>query len=278
MVEAECYAPPLLTNFITHLEQTATSQDVWHLVVALGQTLNLPFIDFIAASNFRDWRKTLFIRTSYDSHWLQGVNEDPDVRKWSYFRSHAMMYQTPLAVGIEYVDEYRHIPHKRVEVLKLAAERGIRAGFSVPLRLHAPPQASLITFSGDLSKRQMTEIIRAHGWTLNVAALMAHERYSHHFAREFTQRNHITDKQLELIELIGAGLQDKIIADKLGISISAVRQRMNALLANTGLRSRSELAALGMFIGLLPHPFNRPEGPQDTLVEMDRGGVRMRRE
>jgi len=277
LVEAECYVPELLQGFITRLEATEHSRDVWRLIVALGRELNLPFIDFIAASNFRDWRKTLFIRTSYDSSWLQGVNDDPDVRRWSYFRSHAMHFLTPIAVGLEFVDEYRQIPKARVAVLKAAAEKGMRSGFSIPLRLYAPPQSALITFSGDLSKRRMIAVIQAHGWTLNTAALMAHQRYAQLFSLEFTERNHITAKQMELIELIGLGLQDKMIADRLGVSVSAVRQRMQTLLANTGLKSRAELAALAMFIGILPHPFNNPVADQETLIEMDTGGVRTRR-
>ena len=131
------------------LERTERSRQVWQLIVALGQELSLPYIDFIAASNFRDWRKTLFIRTSYDSNWLQDVNRDPDLQQWSYFRHHAMHYLTPIAVGIEFLDEYRHIPQARVDVLRRAAEKGIRAGFSIPLRTFAPPQAALMTFGPD---------------------------------------------------------------------------------------------------------------------------------
>lgn len=275
LVEAERYVPDLLQSFITQLETTNHSSQVWALIVDLGQSLNLPHIDYITSSSFRDWRKTLFIRTSYDSSWLQDVNADPELQKWSYFRSHALHYQTPIAIGLEFADEYRHIPEKRVQVLREAAARGIRAGFSIPLRVHAPPQASLITYSGDHSKRDMRAIIKAHGWTLHTAALMGHQRYTQLFSFEFTERNKITRKQMELMELIGLGHQDKVIADKLGISVSAVRQRMQALMARTDMSSRAELAALGMFVGLLPHPLNHPDGHQDTLVEMDPLGPRL---
>ena len=71
------------------------------------------------------------------------------------------------------------------------------------------------------------------------------------------------------------GLQDKAISEQLGISISAVRHRMNALLANTGLGSRAELAALAMSAGILPHPFNRPDTPFETVIDMDNVGPHM---
>ena len=46
---------------------------------------------------------------------------------------------------------------------------------------------------------------------------MGHQRYLAHFAAEFTQRNRISDKQRELLEMIGAGMQDKVIAERLEI-------------------------------------------------------------
>ena len=269
LLQAEQYVPDLMQAFTTALEEAEHSSHVWDLIVSVGQELNLPFVDYIVASSLQNWKKTLFIRTSYDSSWLNSMNDDPEVHKWSYFRSHAMHKLTPVAVGLEFLDEYHKLPDKRVQVLRVAAEHGIKAGFAIPLRQSAPPQAAIITFSGGQSRREMRTLIKAHGWTLNCAALMAHVRYSQLFAAEFTERNQITPKQLELIELIGLGLQDKAISEQLGISISAVRHRMNALLANTGLGSRAELAALAMSAGILPHPFNRPDTPFETVIDMD---------
>lgn len=277
VIEAECHTPDLLRDFLIDLEITGSSLEVWQLVVALGRQLALPSIDFISAASFADWKKTLFIRTSYDSGWLNEINVDPDLHKWSYFRSHAVDHLTPIAVGIEFIDEYRHIPARRVEVLREAGRRGMRAGFSVPLRHNAPPQAALLTWAGDHSRRAMEAIIRSHGWTLHCASVMAHQRYMLHFAQEFTQRNHISTKQHELLEMVGRGLQDKVIAQRLGISVSAVRQRMHLLMQKTRLTNRAELAALAMSIGIVPDPLHRADSAEEeTLVQMDNGGVRRR--
>ena len=270
VVDAEKYTPELLTAFLVEMEHTETSQEVWQALVRMSAGIGLPFVDFIVATNYGNWRKTLFIRTSYDSGWLNDLNKDPELQRWSYFRSHAIHHLTPIVVGLEYIDEYHRIPEKRVKVLRMAAERGIRAGFSIPLRTSAPRQTGLITYSGDYSKREFNAIIKAHGWALNTAALVAHQRYMEHFLAEFPDRNHVTAKQQELLELIGQGLQDKQIADELCISISAVRQRMSKLFEKTGVATRPELAALAMSIGILPDPMNRPGGrPQDIKIDMD---------
>jgi DNA-binding CsgD family transcriptional regulator len=271
LIDAECYTPVLLHRFLADLERTTRSVEVWQLLVALGKHLDLPYVDFICASSFADWKKTLFIRTSYDSTWLNKVNEDPELHKWSYFRSHAMHYLTPIVVGLEFVPEYRPIPNKRVDVLRKAARHGIRAGFSIPLRLSSPPQAAMITFSGDHDKTAFMAILDHHGWTLNTAAVMAHQRYMSHFAAEFSDRNEISDKQRVLLELIGLGHLDKQIASQLQISVSAVRQRMNYLMQKTGLSNRAELAALAMSLGIIPDPLHKPGTPDDaTIVLMDK--------
>ncbi|SMD08594.1 helix-turn-helix transcriptional regulator [Primorskyibacter flagellatus] len=267
--------PDLLQKFLCDLETTTHSTQVWQLIVGLGRDLRLPFVDFFSTSGYTDWKKTLFIRTSYDSRWMQELKLDPDNDRWSYFRSHAMHCLTPITIGLEFVEEYHHIPATRVNLLREAAKRGMRAGFSIPLRQHAPPQSGLLTFAGDHSRREMIAIVKAHGWTLHAAALAGHQRYIYHFAQEFTNRNQITDKQQELLRLIGLGNKDKAIAQKLGISVSAVRQRMNALMQRTGAASRPELAALAMSIGILPDPLHRADdGPFPALIEMDEGGSR----
>ncbi len=259
---SESHTPDRLRDFLLDLERTKHSTDVWKLLVALSKRLKLPFVDFIVATNFQNWRKTLFIRTSYDSKWLNEANKNPEIGQWSYFRSHAIERLTPIAIGIEYVDEYHKLPKERLAVLHKIAKLGMRTGFSIPLRSFAPPQTGLISFGGDFSKKEFNALIKEHGWTLNSAATMAYNRYMTHFLAEFPERMGISEKQCELLELIGLGMQDKSIANELSISISAVRQRMRTLLEKTGVSTRSELAALAMSVGFLPDPLNREQGPR----------------
>lgn len=281
MIAAERHTPKTLHDFLSELEGSRRSVDVWRLLVRLGRMLDLPYIDFISVSSYRDWRKTLFVRTSYDSRWLNELNSDPELQKWSYFRTHGLNCLTPIMTGLEFIDDFHPVPPARRQVLEFAARRGLRSGFSVPLRIHAPPQAGLITFSGNHARRDMLTILRAHGWTLHVAAMAAHQRYVMHFSAEFAERNAISDKQRELLEMLGLGLLDKEIADRLGISVSAVRQRMLNLTEKTGIANRSGLAALAMSMGIVPDPLMREQTEEeevDVLVQMDSGGEARHRE
>ncbi|MEM6729643.1 MAG: LuxR C-terminal-related transcriptional regulator, partial [Pseudomonadota bacterium] len=255
---AEGHTPLLLRRFLADLEDTENTLDVWQLLVALGRDMDTPFIDFITAASWQDWKKTLFIRTSYDSSWLNEINKDPEIGEWSIFRSHAIDHLTPVVFGHEFSDLHPKLPASRRAVLETMAGLGLRAGFAVPLRLHAPPQAGIISFVGDHDRAEFERLIAEHGWTMTMAALVGHQKYMTHFNAEFSERNEITEKQRVLLRLIGSGLQDKHIAHELGISISAVRQRMAALQDKTGLANRTDLAALAMSLGIVPDPLNRP--------------------
>lgn len=274
LLEAEQYTPPLLHDFLSDIEETRHSVEVWNRLVQLGRQLDLPFVDFMTVSTASERQQRLFVRTSYDGRWLNQENEDPEIFEWSYFRSHAAKHLTPILIGFEFIDDYLHLPERRVETLREAARRGMRAGFSVPLRVNAPPQSGIINFLGDHSRRDMQAIAKAHGWTLNVAALIAHQRYMAHFAQEFFERNKISEKQRELLELVGRGLQDKQIAAELGISVSALRQRMHTLMTKTCCRNRAEIAALAMSAGMVPEPHGLQDADADhILVQMDGVGV-----
>ena len=258
LTPAETHTPELLHRFLARLEETENTTDVWHLIVDLGGAMGTPFIDFICASSFQDWRRTLFIRTSYDSAWLNALNRDPEISKWSYFRTHAMQHLTPVMLGYEYLDAFRPLPPKRVAVLQEAARRGLRAGFAVPLRLYAPPQAALVSFIGDYDRASFDALVAEHGWTMNAAAWAGHQRYMTHFVAEFSDRNEISDKQRALLRLVGMGWLDKQISHELGVSVSAIRQRMALLMDKTGCTNRAELAALAMSLGIVVDPMNRP--------------------
>lgn len=272
LLAAEQTTPEPLHTFLRDLEICNSSEAVWKRLVTLSRGLELPAVDYIVACAASSWKRTLFIRTSHDSRWLQEANQDPEVTRWSYFRSHAMDHLTPLMIGLEFVDDNVHMPEARVAVLREAARRGMRAGFSVPLRTHAPPMKGIISFLGDHSRRDMLAITRAHGWTLNVAALTAHQRYIALWSAEFFDRNDISEKQREMLELLGLGYQDKVIADRLDISVSALRQRMQVLMTKAGVHNRAELAALAMSAGLLPDP-QRALDPESLNVSVQIDGV-----
>lgn len=261
---AETFAPKKLSNFLVVLETTQTTDDVWNLVVNLARSLGLPIVDYVYATDFRNWERAQFIRTTVDSKWLDYVRKFPHIRQTSNFRMHGCKHLTPILIGPEYIDQMGDISEDKRRHILLGAKMGLNAGVAFPLRMGEPGQAGTISFGGPQTRAEFDVIAAQHGWTLHAAALAAHTRYTELFKAEFMKRNELTTKQRELITLVGQGLMDKQIAHQLGISFSAVRQRISSVQAKTGAQNRADLAALAMRLGLVSDPMLK--GYSDDLT------------
>lgn len=253
----ETFLPKALLNFLLGLERTRSTEDVWQLVLDLAGSMGLDAVDYVYATDFRNWEKAQFIRTTFDSTWLEHVKRFPHIRHTSNFRMHGCRYLTPVKVGLAYVDRMGPISLEKRRHLELSARMGLEAGLAIPLRMGDPGQAALLAVGGRFDSDSFDQIIDQHGWTLHAAALSAHARYTELFKSEFIDRNELTDKQKELLILVGQGLMDKQIAHHLGISFSAVRQRLAAVQHKTGTLNRADLAALAARAGLVPDPLLR---------------------
>jgi DNA-binding CsgD family transcriptional regulator len=253
----ETFVPADLLDFLLRLECTTTTDEVWALILELADRLGLEAVDYVYATDFRDWEKAQFIRTTFDSAWLDHVRRFPHIRHTSNFRMHGCRYLTPVLIGTAYIDDMGPISEEKRNHLALSAAMGMQAGMAIPLRMGDPGQAALLAFGGRFDKAVFDAIVARHGWTLHAAALSAHARYTELFKTEFINRNELTDKQKELLELVGRGWMDKQIAHHLGISFSAVRQRLAAVQHKTGTQNRADLAALAARVGLVPDPLLR---------------------
>ncbi len=249
----EGFVPTRLRDVLMRLEVATSSDEVWDHLVSLAASLNLPIVDYVYATDYRNWEQAQFIRTTFPQDWAPYADANPYIRRFSNFRTHAVHYLTPVMVGIEYADCYPDLHPEKRRSMEFGAQMGMTAGFAVPLRMTERGQAGVIAFGGRYPRATFDRIVAEHGWTLHAAALSAHERYMEFFKSEFALRK-LTDKQMELLRLVGRGLLDKQIAEDLGITFSAVRQRLAAITRKTGVANRAELAALAMRLGLVPDP------------------------
>lgn len=285
---SEKFIPPLLLDFLLALEATASTDEIWDLILDLATRLGLSVVDYVYATDYRDWEKAQFIRTTFDSTWLDHVRRFPHIRHTSAFRMHGCRFLTPLLIGLAYAGDAGSISEDKARHMRLSAEMGMRAGVAFPLRMGDPGQAALMVFGGAFEREGFDQIVAEHGWTLHAAALSAHARYTELFKSEFIARNHLTDKQRELLTFVGQGWMDKQIAFHLGISFSAVRQRLGAVQQKTGAQNRADLAALAARIGLVPDPLLKVHdddltvflsmGDERTATELRRGRVSLPRE
>lgn len=246
--------PPELLSFLLSLEHATTSEAVWNEMVAFNARLGLTCVDYIYATDFKNWERAQFIRTTFNSEWFEYLKQFPHIRHTSCFRMHAVKYVTPLKYGIAYVDDMGPMSADRRRHLRLSASMGMAAAIAIPLRMGDPGQAGMLGVGGPLTREEFDKIWDEHGWSIHAGMLSAHTRYTELFKAEFVQRNQLTEKHQELIRLVGEGKMDKQIAHELGISHSAVRQRLQTVQERIGVRNRADLAAVAAHLGLVPDP------------------------
>ncbi len=261
----ETFLPERLLAFLLKLERTQSTDAVWELILSLAEELGLPVVDYVYATDFRNWEQAQFIRTTFTSDWLEYVRQFPHIRYTSNFRMHGCRYLTPVKLGQAYFDLMGEISPDKRRHLSLSAKMGLEAGVGFPLRMGDPGHAALLAFGGDYTAAEFDGLLAEHGHTLHAAALSAHTRYTELFKVEFIERNQLTDKQKELLRLVGQGLMDKQIAYQLGVSFSAVRQRLATVQQKTGAQNRADLAALAARVGLTPDPLLKAHSDHLTV-------------
>ena len=77
-----------------------------------------------------------------------------------------------------------------------------------------------------------------------------HEEVSAHLA-DITPLPEFTQRQLEILKALAAGLTDKAIADTFGISVAGVRKHLIAIMSKLGAASRTEAVAIALRRSLL---------------------------
>lgn len=263
---ADHFIPVELQGFLEALESATSTDAVWDTFVALAKKLHLPVVHYEQAADFHNWAQAHFVRTTLDNRWIRTLARQSDARPLLSTRnSGGPCRLTPWSLGPAYAASPARFQSDAPLPHRLAAELGLRAGLAIPLHGGLPGDSAVMIFGGPHARGAFDMLMARHGWALHAAAMSAHARHSRLFRSEFVQRNHLTDKQRELLRMVGTGMMDKQIAHELGISFSAVRQRLAAVQQKTGAQNRAHLAALAMRAGLVSDPMLMEGGETRTI-------------
>ena len=130
------------------------------------------------------------------------------------------------------------LPHTRVIVLT-----SFGTSSEMAKAIHAGAAGAL------LKESPSDELIQAI-LTVMDGKTAIHEEVSAHLA-DITRLPEFTQRQLEILKALAAGLTDKAIADTFGISVAGVRKHLIAIMSKLGATSRTEAVAIALRRSLL---------------------------
>jgi DNA-binding NarL/FixJ family response regulator len=144
--------------------------------------------------------------------------------------------------GIEATRRLRaRLPDVKVLILGPHVEPScVRAAFDAGAWGYLPKTAV-----PDELERAVQEVLAGRFYISPVVARAAIARVARHSALSAASEV-LTPRELGLVRLVGQGLGSKDIACKLGMSVTAIRSRLNKIYDKLGLASRVELARLAV--------------------------------
>lgn len=250
------WMPAPLQRLMKALERMQSPDQVWHGFVGFCSGIGIGSVEYLWATDpcysARD-----AMRSTHEDGWSQTLCSQQDLMAQHPFRRLGAERAAPVVFGAAYFNDPTPEAGAEAGFAALCARHGVQCGLAIPLPgLHGALDA-MIVLGSEAEPEGFERLLSEHGQTLLIAAMHMHNRHMMLLRQERMREYDLTPKQSELLVLVGEGLMDKMISHKLGISVSAVRQRLNAVQAKTGTKSRAELAALAVSAGLCGDPLNR---------------------
>ncbi len=252
---SEATLPAPLFSFLQQLGEAQNSGEVWSNFKSLSKAFGLPSVTYIHSGCPLD------PSIDEENRWhILSTSEDPRTRKLPSMPLLDAFFAAPptravsLTPKLVQMREPQMSDEEYARQSDLLVKLGMPVGLTIPLMSGDAQENAVILVGTPRSEAECNSILERFGCGLHLAAMASHARYCSLYKQEFAERAQLTEKQTELIALVGAGLLDKQIAHQLGISFSAVRQRLAAVQHKTGARNRAHLSAMAMRIGLSPDP------------------------
>lgn len=257
-----------LARFQHDIELMRTTSDTWRLMRGFAESNGMRHVAFSFSSGFPAEKPDVFMLTTLPAEWKRRARFDPGMTEGSYARVHTSRKQTPFVFGKEYASSFPKEHGKFEQMIDLLSEFGVRSAIAFPLRQPTAPRFARMTFGNDMTREDFEAKLKETGLMLNVAAWHFSAHYLRLFREERIALLPLSEKQLEILRMVGEGMLDKQIAHTLGISFSAVRRRLESVMARLDLANRNEVAAEAVRRGVVRDRLFEA-GPEETTVHLE---------
>ncbi len=229
-----------LLDLAQRLEMTSTSESFWHQFEHRMAALGITRFIYLSVSNSGD---DLFVRANIDlSAAIPDGYRDP-------FLEYCCNSYAITRTGIEYSQDYLYLGDQDRALIKLAAEKGFRSGFGIPVRVKGSARFGGFNLGTDLSKSAFEEQFDQYEAAFQTFCMVAHRKIEELMAQptqtttseELTQ---LSKREREVFLLFANGKTRAQCAQTLGISAHTVSTHLKNSYEKLGISNKVEAARL----------------------------------
>ncbi|TNF19058.1 MAG: hypothetical protein EP318_16475 [Rhodobacteraceae bacterium] len=250
----ESYVPEALQEFLQDLNLAPDRDAVWGLLESLCERLGQRYVLYRFVLVRPPGGGIRHRRSNLPADWTRWVESLPEEATLDYGLNHAIHKLTAFAIGIEFADQYRRAgflsPHYET-LMTQAARIGWRSGLLIPLRTSRREERGTFIIGGGQSEAEFRAFVAEHGWTVSVAALQAHLKYTALLLQEEAESYELTPRQLEFLHLSANGYEVKEIAFHWGVSVQYVTRVRRDICDRMGTKSKMAVMAKAVRLDLL---------------------------
>lgn len=238
--------PTAFENFADQLINLTDTQDVWRCTAEFGHNLGFSSCSLTLAERSGSKLESRYLRTDLgkEFHDAYTNGELIDIDPFLQFSCHKPSAQKVLTRDLS---SFPESSPKHLEFLDRLAQTGNTGGIGIPVRTSENQVFGGWMLSSREPEETFHKLLADHGHEAHLAGLLAYERMvSLGLGREANEKR-LSVREREVLLWLCAGYRVSMIADKLGISESAVNLYLKNARTKLGAKTREQAVARAIF-------------------------------
>ena len=240
--------PTAFEDFADRIITQASSGDVWRCTAEFGHNLGFSSCSLTLAERSEGKLESRYLQTDLGAefHDAYTTGELIDLDPFLLFSCHKPSAEKVLTRDLS---SFPGSSPRHQEFLDRLAQTGNTGGIGIPVRTSENQVFGGWMFSSREPEVTFHKLVADHGHEAHLAGLLAYERMvSLGLGREEDQ-GLLSSREREVLLWLCAGYRVSMIADKLGISESAVNLYLKNARAKLGAKTREQAIARAIFSG-----------------------------
>ncbi len=235
-------------DFAERMLNLADADEVWQCTAEFGRSLGFSSCSLTMAERTQSKLQSRYLRTDLGDEFSDAYTKGEliDIDPFLLFSCHRPCAEKVLTKD---VSSFPESSSKHQEFLDRLAQTGNTGGIGIPVRTSENRVFGGWMFSSREPEETFHKLSADHGHEVHLAGLLAYERIASMGIGRKANEKLLSSREREVLLWLCAGYRVSMIADRLGISESAVNLYLKNARAKLGAKTREQAVARAIFSG-----------------------------